>query len=59
VKSARYRKMKVACFLSYVENRLNTNISIMFYTYKYIENMPPKVGLLQETKEEEKKKERQ
>jgi hypothetical protein len=50
VKLARFRKIKVTCFLSYVENRSNTNTSINIYTFKYIQNLFPKVGLLEETK---------
>jgi hypothetical protein len=33
-----------------VEDRSNTNTSIIIHTYKYIENMFPKVGLLEEKK---------
>jgi hypothetical protein len=51
VKLARFRKIKVTCFLSYVEHISNTNTSIIFYTYKYIQTLFPKVGLLEETKE--------
>jgi hypothetical protein len=50
VKLIRFRKTKVACFLSYVEDRFNANRSIIKYTYKYIEKMLPKVGLLEEAK---------
>jgi hypothetical protein len=32
-----------------VEDRANTNTSIIIYTYKYIQNMFPKVGILEET----------
>jgi hypothetical protein len=53
VKLARFRKTKVTCFLSYVGDRRNTNISIIICTYKYIQNMLPKMGLL-ETKGREK-----
>jgi hypothetical protein len=49
MKSARFRKTKVMCFHSYVEDRSNTNISIIIYTYKYIQNMFPILGLLEET----------
>jgi hypothetical protein len=47
-----FRKPKVTCFLSYVEDRPTTNTSIIIYTYKYIQNMFLKVGLLEETKRE-------
>jgi hypothetical protein len=50
VQLARFRKLKVACFLSYVEYRSNTNTSNIIYAYKYIQNMYPKVGLEEETK---------
>jgi hypothetical protein len=33
-----------------VEDGSNTNISVVIHTYKYIQNMFPKVGLLEETK---------
>jgi hypothetical protein len=33
-----------------VEYRPNTNISNIIYTKKYIQNMYPKVGLVQKTK---------
>jgi hypothetical protein len=46
----RFRKQKFACFLSYVENSPNTNTTIIIYTYKYIQNVFPKVGLLGETR---------
>jgi hypothetical protein len=45
-----FRKTKAACFLSYVEDRSNTNTSFIIYTFKYIQNMFPKVELLEETK---------
>jgi hypothetical protein len=45
---------KVTCFLSYVEDKPNINISNIIYTYKYIQNMFPKVELLEETKGERK-----
>jgi hypothetical protein len=48
----RFRKTKVACFLLYVEDTANTNISIIIYTYKYVQNMFPKVGLLERLREE-------
>jgi hypothetical protein len=51
VRLAGLRKTKAVCFLSYVEGRPNTNTSIIRYTYKYIQNMFPKVGLEEETKE--------
>jgi hypothetical protein len=44
------QKDKITCFLSYVENRSNTSTSIIIYTCKNIQNMFPKVGLLEETK---------
>jgi hypothetical protein len=50
VKSARFRKTKVIHVLSYAEDRTNTNANIIMYTYKYIQNMFPKVGLLEDTK---------
>jgi hypothetical protein len=49
---ARFKKTKITSFLSYVENRSNTNTSIIIYTYEYIQNMSPKVELLEETREE-------
>jgi hypothetical protein len=49
---ARCRKARVICFLSYVEFRPNTSTSIIIYTYKYIQNMYLKVGLVEETKGE-------
>jgi hypothetical protein len=42
VKLARFRKPKVACFLSYVGYRSNTSTSNIIYTYKYIQNLYPK-----------------
>jgi hypothetical protein len=50
VKLARFRKPKASCFLSYVEYKPNTNRNNIIYTYKYIQNMYPKVGLIVETK---------
>jgi hypothetical protein len=47
---ARFRKTKVACFFSNGEERFNTNTNIIIYTYKYMQNMFPKVELLEETK---------
>jgi hypothetical protein len=44
VKLSRFRKTKVTCFLSYVEDRSNKNTSIITYAYMF-----PKVGLLKET----------
>jgi hypothetical protein len=41
---------KVICFLSYAEDRSNTNTSII-YACKCIQGIFPKVGLLEETKE--------
>jgi hypothetical protein len=46
-----FRKPKAICSLSCVEYKPNTNISNIIYTYKYIQNMYPKVGLVVETKE--------
>jgi hypothetical protein len=46
----RFRKPKAICFISYVEYRPNTNTSNIIYTYKYIQNMNQKVGLIEETK---------
>jgi hypothetical protein len=37
-----------------VEDRYNKNTSIIIYTYEYIQDMFPKVGLLEETKGGEK-----
>jgi hypothetical protein len=50
VKLARFRKTKVTCFHSYVEDKSNTNTSIITATYEYIQNIFPKVGLWEETK---------
>jgi hypothetical protein len=36
--------------VSHVWERANTNTSIIIYTYKHIQNMFVKVGLLEETK---------
>jgi hypothetical protein len=52
VKLVRFRKPKVACFLSYVEYRPNTNASNIIDIYTYTQNMYPKVGLVEETKGE-------
>jgi hypothetical protein len=38
-----------------VEYRPNTNINNIIYTYKCIQNMYPKVGLIGKPREEEKK----
>jgi hypothetical protein len=43
-------KKEVTCLLSYVEDRFNTNTSIIIHTYKYTQNIFPKVGLLGEMK---------
>jgi hypothetical protein len=55
VKLARVRKPKATCFLLYVEYKPNTNTSNIIYnityTYKYIQNMYLKVGLVEEMKE--------
>jgi hypothetical protein len=56
VKLAKFRRTKVTCFLSYVEDRYNTNASLTLNLYKYIHNMFPKVGLLEETKGEGKER---
>jgi hypothetical protein len=50
LKLARFRKTKVTCSLSYVEDRSNTNTSVIIFTYKHTQNIFPKVELLQETK---------
>jgi hypothetical protein len=50
VKLAKVRKPEAARSLSYVEYRPNTNASNIIYTYNYIQNMHPKVGLVEETK---------
>jgi hypothetical protein len=59
VKLAKFRKIKVACFLSYVQDRFNTNasinthryISISIYRYRYLYLTRCHVrGLLEETK---------
>jgi hypothetical protein len=58
VKLVRFRKPKAEYFLSYVGYKPNTNTSVVIYTYKYIQKMYPKVGLVEETKiggKEEKK----
>jgi hypothetical protein len=39
-----------SCFLSYVEYRPNANTNSTVHTYKYVQSMYPKVGLLEETK---------
>jgi hypothetical protein len=44
-----FRMPNIACFLSYVEYKPNTNTNNI-YAYKYIQNMYPKVGLIEETK---------
>jgi hypothetical protein len=50
MKLSRFKKTKVECFLSYVEDRPNAkNTSIIIYTCKYIQNMFTKVELLEET----------
>jgi hypothetical protein len=56
VKLARFRKSKATCFLSYVVYRPNTNMSNIIDNYKYIQNTYPKVGLVEETKEEKKER---
>jgi hypothetical protein len=47
---SQFRKLKSTCFLSYVEYRPNTNLSNVTYTYRYIQNMYPQVGVIEETK---------
>jgi hypothetical protein len=42
--------LRVTCFLSCVEYRPNNNTSNIIYTYKYIQNMYPEIGLVEETK---------
>jgi hypothetical protein len=54
VKLTRFRKPKATCFLLHVEHKPNANASNI-NTYKSIQNMYPKVGLVEETKEEEEK----
>jgi hypothetical protein len=49
-KLASFRKPKASCFLSYVEDRPSTNTNNIIYTYKYIQTMYPKGGLVAETK---------
>jgi hypothetical protein len=49
MKLARVRKPKATHFISYVGFRPNKNISIIC-TYKYIQLMYPKAGLVKETK---------
>jgi hypothetical protein len=56
VKLARFKKPKATCFLSYVEYRPNINTISITYTYKYIQNMYSKVGLIEDTKGEGKGK---
>jgi hypothetical protein len=46
----RFRKPKATCSPLYVKYRLNTNISSIIYTFKYTQNMYPKVGLVEGTK---------
>jgi hypothetical protein len=53
VKLVKFRKSKATCFLSDVEDRANVNISNIIYTWKYIQNMFPNVGLLEETRRKE------
>jgi hypothetical protein len=50
VKLARFRMQKVAYFLSYVEDRSNTNIRNITYTYKYIWNTFQNMKMLDKTK---------
>jgi hypothetical protein len=50
-----FRKPKTSCFHSYVEYSFNTNTGNTKYTYKYVQNMYVKVGLVEKTKEKEKK----
>jgi hypothetical protein len=37
-------------FFSYVEDRSNTDTSIIIHICKYVQNMFPKVGFLKETR---------
>jgi hypothetical protein len=37
-------------FFLNVEDKFNTNLSTVIYTYKYVQNMSPKAGLLENTK---------
>jgi hypothetical protein len=50
IQLARFRKPKAVCFLSYMVYRSYTNTSNIIYAYKYVQNMYPKVGLVEETK---------
>jgi hypothetical protein len=43
-------KPKAACSLSYVEYRPSTKTRDITYAQKYIQNMYPNVGLVEETK---------
>jgi hypothetical protein len=49
VKLSRFRKAKVPCFLSYVEDRFKCKYKHYYVAYKCTQNMFPKVGLLKET----------
>jgi hypothetical protein len=55
VKLTRFRNPKTTYSLSYVEYWPKTNISIIIYTYKYIQIMYLNVGLVEEIREEENK----
>jgi hypothetical protein len=57
VKLARLRKPKAKYFLSYVEYRPNINISNIIPTYKYTQNMYPKVRLIGDHRKRKRRKE--
>jgi hypothetical protein len=44
------QKHKGCMFFLNVEDKFNTNLSTVIYTYKYVQNMSPKAGLLENTK---------
>jgi hypothetical protein len=50
LKLARLTKPKAACFLLYVEDRLNKMQAIL-YIHRNTANMHPKLGLVEKTKE--------
>jgi hypothetical protein len=58
VKLARFLQPEAICLLSYVEYRLNANRSNTIYTYKYLQNMYPKVRSGRGDQERGEKKER-
>jgi hypothetical protein len=47
---SRFRKPEASCSLSYVEYSPNTTTSNNIYTHKYIQDMYPKMRLLEDTK---------